>query len=1407
MIRFIDLTTGKVFNGDVVYKDNGTLDTSSSYVHWFDKAQSTGKTYVQNVCIISDKRRLDIHIDIKKDEILNIGKINSNNTVFKLLNVDKINTNNTTYMNGIPYQDIKNLYTTDYTSYGGAYTSNYYVHMIYFAAESPTAFEAKEVFNITEYKEIVTKKTIIDPYTSEEREVEVSTFEPLLTYDYIIGADFYDAREEMKIGVANFGVELPESIQKAIYPSNVHDDAIDNILMNRKYKELLMNYIDIIGNKGSYASLTNALNWFEYPDILKIKEFWKHDEWDRTIYNDQEFTQQLIRTTREALVNYTKTTYMGIYCALQQVVKNDNQIVYEREIYPMSSWKHNVTQQLLNASLDKRLEDNGDGSGNVRQQLQIGIGEVYINSFSKSLVDENNRIMIDKDNYVIIANDNDSVELVQDHLAIPEGANFKLLDSMYKNMERFIGEPVPELEMAVLQWSKLDMSIKMALLGNFFESYFMPVHLDLIHSTIEDIVYTNAMKLISGGQMSRTDDIIHNAQVKCNIKDGQVFMLGDVNAQANSNTPYVREYMGPSVYYGKNRFEFAQNTTQIGDDRGFIINGLEFIVKEGEIFWKQSPIQIANNTVLYDDIQIKPIEDGLDVKINDTLPLKIKNSTILFDDKPILISDSNTLIYDSKQVDSNTHIIVSQPGNDNFTPIEFDLLSDGIYYKGKKIEIVDDIVTYDSNIVYPDKDNVITVRSIKFLYDSDSNSILLNGYPIQISKDNIIVGEPLKVEYEGEYVISDEIQPFKISVSPTGDHYIKYGDKTIVIQDGELIYNGAKVKYVNGVLILDNKSTPDDKNLELKFEDGLVKWDDHNITIISGHSSALPGYTGDSYYAHPIIGVEEGFVEIPSKYVYNLYDETLQDSEKEKLFDQEVKTILLNSYNGVGVVVPIQFNIPLNYGDVITKEILSLENDATKKWETTVFNNIYAALPTKDGYEVVINFNLLCTRDREYDLRLQFFCNSGQTYVKRVKFVTVDTRRALLDIYKVKSIRPAVSREANNYMFTHIYRSAAEATGKPIFDKDPLYVQNNPNKLHSEVDELHLYYTQYIPINGSSEYNPDGVKLKRMIVMRSTWYNDKGDLCRIEDILGKDSVSSLHPSNNIDHNYKVGSTDKNNQIIGNKPITMTAAVNNEAALKEWEWCTTQASISWAWLQKSFNVYKRNVSSSYRERDGENGSQEYLIFISKKFTTSCEDSYIKYIKEFAFKYGCNNLVLRDDLVYLPQDHYLEKLDRRTLAGLSVMPYETIAVIPNIKYLRYIDSYEWVFTNASTLKTYKLPSIKEPFVASNDPDAPYLEPGYYDITFRYKLSSETSNINEVCLKSAFIILPEDDDKSALYQQTKQRTTPTTTGTLDLIFKRDLYGKGETINRSYIEPSVQKNIMENAIEDWTSIPILKK
>ena len=43
------------------------------------------------------------------------------------------------------------------------------------------------------------------------------------------------------------------------------------------------------------------------------------------------------------------------------------------------------------------------------------------------------------------------------------------------------------------------------------------------------------------------------------------------------------------------------------------------------------------------------------------------------------------------------------------------------------------------------------------------------------------------------------------------------------------------------------------------------------------------------------------------------------------------------------------------------------------------------------------------------------------------------------------------------------------------------------------------------------------------------------------------------------------------------------------------------------------------------------------------------------------------------------------------------------------------------------------INEPFIANNKEN--FLEPGYYNIVFRYRLSGETK-INEIVLNSAFL-----------------------------------------------------------------------
>lgn len=456
MIHFVNINNGRVYNGDM------------PYVHWFDGQQSIDLVYVQKLCVIATDFKLHVHLP--------------ENDVFHLLNVESIlqPDENPTILDQITYKDIQAMYCNDLDLSGARYErSDYYVYMIYIAGSSNIAIEAKESIFIG-------------------------------NNEYTIGADFYDEREELKINVGNQGLDLPESIQRAIYPSNVHEEAKDNILLNRKYKELLMDYMSILGDRGSYSSLINSLNWFEYGDLLHMKEFWKHYEGDRVEFNNQPLSQVLQDTAKSMLSEYTKTTYIGIYCACQDLKRtlagsSAGSVEYETE----SISQYVEGNRFKWAQLSDPLPNNDDDSGRINKLFQIGLTSVN--------VDE-----------PIPGTNEDKV-----------GSNWSRATKPYSGIDRFISEGVPALERSAFMWSRLDMSIKMALLGNFYESYFMPIHLDLIHSTIEDIVFTNTIKVINHGHIDRVDHITNVHAIHCNIKNGQEFMLGDVEVNATIHTPFV----------------------------------------------------------------------------------------------------------------------------------------------------------------------------------------------------------------------------------------------------------------------------------------------------------------------------------------------------------------------------------------------------------------------------------------------------------------------------------------------------------------------------------------------------------------------------------------------------------------------------------------------------------------------------------------------------------------------------------------------------------------------------------------------------------------------------------------------------------------------------------------------------
>ena len=55
--------------------------------------------------------------------------------------------------------------------------------------------------------------------------------------------------------------------------------------------------------------------------------------------------------------------------------------------------------------------------------------------------------------------------------------------SLYNEKPEYDPEGNPVLEENIFKWTKEDMQLKMTLLSHFFGTYFMPIHLSILHST------------------------------------------------------------------------------------------------------------------------------------------------------------------------------------------------------------------------------------------------------------------------------------------------------------------------------------------------------------------------------------------------------------------------------------------------------------------------------------------------------------------------------------------------------------------------------------------------------------------------------------------------------------------------------------------------------------------------------------------------------------------------------------------------------------------------------------------------------------------------------------------------------------------------------------------------------------
>lgn len=211
-----------------------------------------------------------------------------------------------------------------------------------------------------------------------------------------IGAEFFTDNEVLQINLRNMGVEIPNDICRAFYSTDLFEENPNYVLLNRKWRELLQNYMNVIGNKGSYKSLLNSMKWFEYGPLTLLREVWKYDTPAGTKYAIKPIKQYLTEETRKELCALAKTTHY---------------------ILSQPAWSsHQTSPQFTTV---QPVEYNHDWNE-----------EALVNTSAR--------------------------------------------------------------------WAKDEMRMKMTLLGQFFETYFMPIHLNLWTSTVEDILFPDPFQLIFG---------------------------------------------------------------------------------------------------------------------------------------------------------------------------------------------------------------------------------------------------------------------------------------------------------------------------------------------------------------------------------------------------------------------------------------------------------------------------------------------------------------------------------------------------------------------------------------------------------------------------------------------------------------------------------------------------------------------------------------------------------------------------------------------------------------------------------------------------------------------------------------------------------------------------------------------
>lgn len=217
--------------------------------------------------------------------------------------------------------------------------------------------------------------------------LEISTVENSIETTLTLGATARAIHQDAKLIVAlqNFKKHITEDYYQSFFESELNGNAQDEVLLNRKRREYLLVLFELTGFIGSYRSLTAAIEYFGWGELLTIREYWK--SLHASTYKLTDIKNQVLDNIDKQLHDYKKTNQMSLSYKInefQNTFDEDGLPIYvnvltdtDTVLTKLHSLKRVLEQDFVTLNTDI-IEIAGEISAVVGQELSIWLNNAII---------------------------------------------------------------------------------------------------------------------------------------------------------------------------------------------------------------------------------------------------------------------------------------------------------------------------------------------------------------------------------------------------------------------------------------------------------------------------------------------------------------------------------------------------------------------------------------------------------------------------------------------------------------------------------------------------------------------------------------------------------------------------------------------------------------------------------------------------------------------------------------------------------------------------------------------------------------------------------------------------------------------------------------------------------------------